>query len=356
MSRTKKIKAVVIVLALMLAGVLLVIFSGDKPEQEAASRSSEKHDAKTSQRMKIDSNDPQITPELIARHEAATKKMEQEAIQKIKNMLGTPINFWGKVVDEDENPVQGAIIRFGATDNYYESGSKYRAASDENGLFSIENIKGMALSVRVEKEGYYSPHETTAGSYSYYAPESSKHSIPTKKSPAVFILKKKGEAEPLVKYTKGSKIPNSGSSVGFDLKQGTVVPLAKADLIVSGYPNHKPTYQGKKDYPYPWGYEWAYQLKVAGGGLIEKEGGKYAFVAPENGYQETFKFDMPQSEHDEDWKSKDKRTFYIRLANGNYAEINFRYVPGGDRFMVVNGLYNPSGSRNLEYDKSKRIK
>ena len=356
MNRTKKIKAIVIVLVLLLVGVLLVIFSDEKSEQEAARGSSEKQDVRTNQRTEIDRNDPQITPELIARHEAATKKMEQEAIQQIKNAFGTPINFWGKVVDENQNPVQGAEIRFGANDKYYETGSKYQSVSDENGLFSIANIKGRSLSVDVSKNGYYSPHETAQGQFRYYQPQYSQLPIPTKQSPAVFILKKKGETEPLIKYTKGSKIPASGASVGFDLKQGTVVPLAKADLIVSGYPNHKPTYQGKKDYPYPWGYEWGYQLKVAGGGLIEKEGGKYAFVAPENGYQETFKFDMPQSEHDEGWKSKDKRTFYVRLTNGNYAEINFRYVPGGDRFMVVNGLYNPSGSRNLEYDKSKQIK
>lgn len=343
-------------LTALLAGVLLFFLLGGKSEKSTTNDSSEKQDLKPKQRPKSKGGDPRITPELIARHEAATKKLEQEAMQKIKNVLRTPINFWGKVIDQDQNPIQGAEIRFGANDKYYQTGSKYEAVSDENGLFSIGDIKGKSLSVDISKEGYYSPHDTAQGQFRYYQPQYSKLPIPTKRTPAIFILKKKGEAEPLVKYTKGSKILNSGSSVGFDLKQGTVVPLAKADLIVSGYPNHKPTYQGKKDYPYPWGYEWGYQLKIAGGGLIEKEGGKYAFVAPENGYQETFKFDMPQSEHDEDWKSKDKRTFYVRLANGNYAEINFRYVPGGDRFMVVNGLYNPSGSRNLEYEKSKQIK
>lgn len=343
-------------LALLLVGVLLFLFSGKKLEQEKSYQSPAKQNARLHQRTKIQGDDPRITPELIARHEAATKKLEQEAMQKIKNVLRTPINFWGQVIDEDQNPIQGAQIRFGATDKYFETGSQYHAVSDKNGLFRIENIKGISLSVRVKKEGYYSPRETSGGSYDYHQPQYSKLPIPTKKSPAVFILKKKGEAEPLVKYTKGSKIPASGAPVGFDLKRGTVVPLAKADLVVSGYPNHKPTYQGKKDYPYPWGYEWGYQLKVAGGGLIEKEGGKYAFVAPENGYQETFAFDMPRPKEDQEWKSSDEKKFYIRLADGTYAEINFRYIPGGDRFMVVNGLYNPSGSRNLEYDKSERIK
>jgi len=356
MNNSKNIKIIVLVLTALLAGVLLFFLLGGKSEKPTTNDSSEKQDLRPKQRPKSKGSDPRITPELIARHEAATKKLEQEAMQKIKNVLRTPINFWGQVIDEDQNPIQGAQIRFGATDKYFETGSQYHAVSDKNGLFRIENIKGISLSVRVKKEGYYSPRETSGGSYDYHQPQYSKLPIPTKKSPAVFILKKKGEAEPLVKYTKGSKIPASGAPVGFDLKRGTVVPLAKADLVVSGYPNHKPTYQGKKDYSYPWGYEWGYQLKVAGGGLIEKQGGKYAFVAPENGYQETFKFDMPQSEQDEDWKSKDNRIFYVRLADETYAEINFRYVPGGDRFMVVNGLYNPSGSRNLEYDKSERIK
>ncbi len=345
---SKNSKFIVLLIFLFLIGVGFFLFFKDNSQIV-------KNNTEIEALQQTDEN-IKITPEIIEKHNDSKERSEKQLMAKVKELYNTPINFWGRVVNQDGNPIESAQVTFSTLNKIGGQGTKYNRTTDADGFFNITNISGAELLVKTSKEGFYSPYETAQRSFKYDSPEYGKHPLPTKSNPAIFTLKEKGVTEPLVKYTKGSKIPSSGASVGFDLKKGTVVTLEQADLIVSGYPNDKPTYQGKKNYPYPWGYQWGYKLEVTGGGLIEKEGENYAFIAPESGYQKTFEFDMPQSGKDENWKSSDERNFYVILSNGTYAEINFRCIPGGDRFMVVDGLYNPSGSRNLEYDKSKRIK
>lgn len=60
----------------------------------------------------------------------------------------TPIEFYGKVVDQNGQPVVGAEIDFGTNDLSPTGSSNYKGASDTNGLFSIR--KGVVKrSVRV---------------------------------------------------------------------------------------------------------------------------------------------------------------------------------------------------------------
>ena len=68
----------------------------------------------------------------------------------------TPIEFYGEVVDENTNPVSGAKIDFDANDTSASGTSVFHTQSDANGLFSIKNIQGKILGVKVSKEGYYS--------------------------------------------------------------------------------------------------------------------------------------------------------------------------------------------------------
>jgi hypothetical protein len=67
-----------------------------------------------------------------------------------------PIRFYGKVVDENKNPINGAVVHFdwntiGTPGNSAQSSTM----SDADGLFSLINEHGKVLEVRVEKEGYY---------------------------------------------------------------------------------------------------------------------------------------------------------------------------------------------------------
>jgi len=90
-----------------------------------------------------------------ASNDKRLNQMKEDA-EKALNDWRTPIEFYGKVVDENTNPVSGAQIDFDANDTSAEGTSFYHTQSDADGLFSIKNIQGKILGVKVNKEGYYS--------------------------------------------------------------------------------------------------------------------------------------------------------------------------------------------------------
>ena len=48
-----------------------------------------------------------------------------------------PINFWGKVVDENDRPIEGALVDFYWNDLSRAGTSRVKALSDANGFFSL---------------------------------------------------------------------------------------------------------------------------------------------------------------------------------------------------------------------------
>src|SRR5437867_9212863 len=58
-----------------------------------------------------------------------------------------PINFWGRVLDEANGPVQGAAIRFEWNDTSSKGTSRETVLSDEDGNFTLLNKKGKGLTV-----------------------------------------------------------------------------------------------------------------------------------------------------------------------------------------------------------------
>lgn len=68
-----------------------------------------------------------------------------------------PIEFYGKVVDENTNPVSGANVSFIYNRfSYPEASFTTNTVSDSSGLFSLSGVKGSTLGVQVQKDGYYS--------------------------------------------------------------------------------------------------------------------------------------------------------------------------------------------------------
>ena len=197
-------------------------------------------------------------------------------------VFGASIKFYGKVIDQDGLPVEGARVRIGAADRFWEDGTDYFRESDGEGLFSIQEIKGAGIYVTVEKEGYYSS-EKSKGRFGYGLPSGQKpHDDPG--DPAVFVLQKKGECEPLIYWeipgsTYGSswvQIPNGGSVI-VDLKSGNVGIDSTHSIVIS----QSNARLGAEDNREP--YDWSFEVKVPGGGIQLKDG-RFNFNAPEVGY------------------------------------------------------------------------
>lgn len=320
----------------ILCGVVLLLFWKNQPDltepiQSAIARESStpKPPAPPSQ---SDASLPPPNP-LLANQET------QE--QKLNRLFSYPINFYGKVIDEHGNPVEGAQVRFSAPSYFLniQQGSQDGPASGPDGRFSITGKTGAGIQVSVSHPKYYST-DRSHGQFTYF--ENTEQN-PSESSPAVFVLRKKGDAEPLVKDKQVLRnVPKSGQPVRVGLSSKSA-----ADLTIQAWTSPRPA-EAANNAP----FDWKVRVEVPGGGLVAYEDA-YQFEAPAEGYAPSVEFAMPAGGVDGKWRDRFDETFFVKLANGNYARMRFQMIAGGSHFAVVESYYNPSGSRNLEYDPSK---
>jgi len=282
------------------------------------------------------------SPEVLQKIVEEGRRGQIAQMKEIAAAYNTPINFWGKVVDEKGNPVPGALAKMGAADQPLKTGTEYERITDANGLFSVTGAKGLSLSVDVSKAGYYRT-DRSRGQVSYFYPSGNKVPLPTQNSPTVFELRKMGETVPLVHVTELSlRIPKNGSSVEVNLETG--LTIGQGDLKVQCWTND----QAKDAQGH---YDWKCLLTVPGGGLVERKD-QFAFEAPLEGYQESVEL-TPSPEK---WTSYVERQYFVKLSDNRYARINFDMRTGGEHFFVIESYFNPTpGSRNLEFDPAKKI-
>ena len=278
-------------------------------------------------------------------NEGECSKQDQE--KAFLSSFNTPINFWGKVVDQNGNPVDEADVKFSANDKYWEPGSKYTTKSDQNGLFSITKIKGINLSVDVEKGGYYrSPESYGAISYALHDPK--ERAIPTPNNPAIFVLRKIGETVPLIRVTERPiRVPKNGTPVEVSFATGQTMAAGQNGLKVECWTED----QNKNAQSQ---YTWRCRLSVPGGGLVERKG-QFSFEAPPDGYMDVVEIEMPQSSSE--WAKGVDKDYFAKLPGDRYARFTFGLTTGGDHFFVMASYLNPNpGNRNLEFDPAKAVK
>ncbi len=79
--------------------------------------------------------------------------------------------------------------------------------------------------------------------------------------------------------------------------------------------------------------------------------------APESGYQESLESFFDKSSYR--WSGYSSKKIYLESRNGQlYAGLSLAIYAyhDGRGYIRINGVINPNGSRNLEYDPTKRIR
>lgn len=258
--------------------------------------------------------------------------------ERFQDQWRTPIEFYGKVVDEITNPVADADVRFVWTDLSPDGSSEKQTLSDANGLFSLTGVTGKNLIVQVSKQGYYA-YVPSGLSFSYAGQP--QNFIPDSGNPVLFRLKKKGVAQPLVRFKKPFSVPKDGSPIRVDLATGTLTASADASLEVQCW-----TQDGEKKAG--WQFDWKCRISVTGGG-VQSCVEDFPFLAPVSGYLSSDEIDVAVRK-DQEWHPDVERRYFVRTADGRFGRIVFRMVAHGDHFCLIESYFNPSGSRNLEYD------
>jgi len=250
-----------------------------------------------------------------------------------------PIEFYGRVVDENSNAISGVNVHFSWYEIPSETGERTAdTRSDSEGLFSLHGKHGPSLSVGFGKEGYYSSHR---GEVTYNYALGPDILSPDPQNPVVFFLRKKGKGEALITtdypgFAKIAQLHHDGTPVEIDVFNGTQAPAGSGQLKLEFW--RAITNQNANV------FDWKCQLTVPGGGLVETPE-EFAFQAPEGGYQSPVVIDMPAT--NENWQGEIRSKYYMQLPDGKYGRIDFYLLPRNGVFTVQSAI-NPTGSRNLE--------
>lgn len=252
-----------------------------------------------------------------------------------------PINFYGKVVDENNNPISDATVSFRWDDMTAPDFTRTSTdKSDSAGLFSLRDKRGATLGVSVGKEGYYSSQKDT-NSFHYAVPPNNLVFSPDRANPVIFHLHKKGQGEVLTTSNSGMEsefsvlVPRDGTPISVDLLQRKTAP--SGDLEISQVKPERASLQQATN--------WSFHMRISNGGFVE-ENDDFVISAPEGGYQPTVDLDFTKG--GTNWATQFTKTYYITF--GQPAKYGWFQVRANIAQQTVFLRYsiNPSGSRNLE--------
>jgi hypothetical protein len=254
----------------------------------------------------------------------------------------TPLDFYGVVVDQHQQPVPNAKAILGWNDT--EGSHERRLETRTNGAFELKNVRGKRLSVHVEKVGYVSTSAESNKSFEYSAFFEPNFYVPEEDKPIHFHLWKLENAEPLLYWRQTKTVNVNDETIWFDISRGTFGKTG--DVAFS-------TRRGQTRAPRE--FDWSVRIEAAAGAGIAVTNDDLMFEAPETGYEAVWgdKTDPREPSYSVAKKIK----FYLKSPEGKYAAIHaeIAHMNRPEAEIKLSAYVNPTGSRNLQYDPLRRI-
>jgi hypothetical protein len=276
----------------------------------------------------------------------AARKQEAEGIYSLLTQwASTPISFYGKVVDGQGKPIEGATI-VATPYNAEEHPVKIHKITDSRGSFSVSGVHGAELRVTVSKSGYYPPAEQNGPFIPFgYVNGAGYSPRDDPKNPAIFVLKKRGDPEPLVKLNHIRIVaPKDGTPVFFNLLNGQKTTGSDSIQIQTWVNDAVVPRNGYHPFP------WKVIVSAGDGGFLPRTGDAYDFTAPKSGYTNQIVIDMQPT--DPKWSAWLTKDYWIRFGDGKYARasIDFRVST-----LNITSYLNPQPVHtNLEYNPDQK--
>ncbi len=251
------------------------------------------------------------------------------------------IDLYGKVVDQNGQPIAGVQVKGSivlAVSLVSSENKDVVTVTDASGRFQFVDLHGIGFGVMLQKSGYEFNGKPNWSADSEGAPE----------RPVVSTMWKLQGAEPMVHSKIHDYIPCDGTEIHYDLSTGKKVSTG-GGLVVKFTRDPVDIQRGKP-------FEWTLTLEVAGGGLVEMHD-PYPYEAPADGYEETVT--ITTGPEPKTYTDSTNKNYYYKSADGKYGRLNIElqadFQPPPTSFDA-SIYFNPSGSRNLEYDPAKQIK
>jgi hypothetical protein len=271
------------------------------------------------------------------------RRRRKEISEKFAAQWSTPITFYGRVVDEKGNGVEGAEVKIIISDTSQEGTTHYQLKSDSMGLFALGDVRGKGLSVYVEHPGYLTSKQSRRNFE--YAGGTSPF-VPNPRSPEIFRLQRKGEAVPLVKNERLWGVPPDGQIYSVDLLRGKVERASHNRGFGIQFERTEPNGGGE--------FSWKLTFhSEPGGGFIRTED-EFTMVAPASGYQPKIEVEGRGTSAVET-----PLTLLYRSPDGNqHARLDMRIIPKYSQNGAIDIRYvvNPDGGNSLYSEPGKAIK
>jgi hypothetical protein len=304
--------------------------------------------AQTNQEVSLNSppaaNQPASASASLSQNKLWQQQMEKArpSLEVFSQQVHRPIEFYGRVMGEDNAPVGAANITFVWSHLFMpETTYSTNTLSDADGNFSIKGILGADLDVSVCKDGYFPVKSANPTRFSYSENFGATPFRPDPNNPVVFHLRKKGKGVELITSQNGMKpylsvaAPLDGSPVFADLLNRKVGQTGQIEIN-----QVKPDYQRWKQ-----ANGWQFGMTIPDGGFIEQSD-EFPFEAPASGYQPTIQFAFQQGQTN--WAINLNKDYYIKFGNPplfGRLHLETSIDMSGARLTYA---INPDGSRNLE--------
>lgn len=346
--------AVLAVLALFLIVWLFRPQRGEAPQTEAATEAANvpvKNESNTGPNVaghvSTDEHQRGQPPSAPATNPATEEMAKANQLQAAVAAKNVPVNFWGRVVDQDEQPLAGVRVVMRIRQWFYNTNSgpgtlspKQEATSNTEGKFEWTGVSGDSLELEsVTKEGYRLSPKTQSGFVYSRGADSFQ---PDAANPVIIRMWKLTPPENLVSFRTLSGFVPDGRGYTMDLLANKKFEGEKpeGDLLVKLTRPARVEPRQK--------YDWVLELNGINGGLVEAVD-EFGYTAPETGYQSKVSIRLQAS--DTDWTDSLTKDYFIRSRGGavyGLLHLSIRSEYDGKSAIFFETRLNPSGSRNLQ--------
>ena len=274
-------------------------------------------------------------------------QLEENISSKLKEMVVTsnvPIEFWGKVMDENGAALPGVRIAYliqkasavGVGGFGPQKSGTTVVSTDSNGLFSVTNDRGVILNIEsLQGEGY----ELMGSQRMEFAySRTPEIHVPNRDNPHVFVMKSSKALNDVKTVSWKMQLPWDGKAIRLDLDSGEISP--SGNLIITASRAASP---GQVR-----GFEWRFSLEIPGGGLQQELQREAALIAPEDGYHSSWSLGSRADE--QPWNGGYSGNLYFRIG-GKYGRLNIDLHPDAradETSLYLERIINTDGGRNTE--------
>ncbi len=333
--KNKKIWLLFVVLLLAI-GVTWLIFNSNKYKEIAYIQ---QHNAFVHEQKKIAETAVKNKTPL----QAAREEIKLRAMQAVSEGMVTPIEFYGRVVDQSGVPIEGVEVAYSAAGAPFASGTgEGKAITDANGIFNTRGARGTTLHVSFKKTGYEFKNvdfadiknEARPLQWSDYADEDKPYIFKAWKTEKYAQVKSEDK-----RYL--SFVPN-GPVYTVDFSGEERVKwegIREGDIRIAFTRNEK---------------DWKVQIDAVNGG-IQESSDEYMNLAPESGYQKSLTYSgvAKDSFNVSRGISLNKSMYFMSNNGKRYGSLHLEIIPYYNE--KESGIYT-TYTVNLEHGRELAVK